>query len=159
MRTSLYLDELEVGQTFSSGTHEVTEAEIKEFAAKFDPQPFHLYNDLARDTIFGGLAASGWHIAAITMRLLIGSAPPFANGIIGIGGEIAWPHPTRPGDRLKVDSVITEITPSRSKPDRGVVTVRSNTSNQQDEIVQTFTARVLVFRNPHKSGEAQRPDS
>ncbi len=143
----LHLDDLHVGQRFSSGTHAIDAAQIVAFAAQFDPQPFHLDDAAARQTLFGGLAASGWHTASITMKLLDASVP-FAGGIIGAGGEIAWPQPTRPGDILRVESEILEIKPSRSRPERGMVTVRSRTSNQRDEIVQILTAHLIVPRRP-----------
>ena len=97
----LYLDDLAVGQRFSSPSHAVDEAGIKAFAREYDLQPFHLDEAAAASSLFGGLAASGWHTAAISMRLLAGSVP-LAGGVIGAGGEIAWPCPTRPGDVLTV---------------------------------------------------------
>jgi len=140
-----HLEDLRVGQRFRSGTHALDEAQIKSFARQFDPQPFHVDDDQARDTLFGGLAASGWHTAAITMRLMVGGVP-LAGGIIGAGGEINWPKPTRPGDVLHVESEIVEVTPSRSRPDRGMVTVRSETLNQRGETVQVLTAKLIVPR-------------
>ena len=140
-----HFEDLHVGQRFSSGTHALDEAQIKSFARQFDPQPFHVDDDQARDTLFGGLAASGWHTAAITMRLMVGGVP-LAGGIIGAGGEINWPKPTRPGDVLHVESEIVEVTPSRSRPDRGMVTVRSETLNQRGETVQVLTAKLIVPR-------------
>ncbi len=142
----LYLDDLSVGQRFVSATHELDEDEIKAFAAKFDPQPFHLDGEAAKHSLFGGLAASGWHTAAITMKLLVEGGAPLAGGVIGAGGEIAWPRPTRPGDQLQVESEVVEITPSRSRPDRGMVTMRSETRNQRGEVVQTLTAKLVVPR-------------
>jgi acyl dehydratase len=144
----LYLDDLYVGQRFTSGTCVIDEARIKEFAAEFDPQPFHLDEAAAQASIFKGLAASGWHTAAVAMRLLVAGGLPFATGIIGLGGEISWPRPTRPGDLLRVESEIIEITPSRSKPQQGVATVRSTMLNQNGEAVYLFTAKILVFRRP-----------
>jgi acyl dehydratase len=144
----LYLEDLRVGQRFGSGTHALDEAQIKTFARQFDPQPFHLDEDQARDTLFTGLAASGWHAAAITMRLMVDGGAPFAGGIIGAGGEIHWPKPTRPGDILRVESEIVDVTPSRSRPDRGMVTVRSETFNQRGETVQVLTAKLMVPRRP-----------
>ena len=144
----LYLDDIDVGRRFASGRHTIDEAQIKSFAAQFDPQPFHLDEAIARGTFFGGLAASGWHTAAITMRLLVDGGAPIAGGIVGAGGEIAWPKPTRPGDVLHVESEVLEVTPSRSRPDRGVVTIRSQTLNQRGEIVQTLTAKLVVPRRP-----------
>jgi acyl dehydratase len=144
----LYLEDLYVGQRFTSGTYRVDEDRIKAFAAEFDPQPFHLDTAAAQATIFGGLAASGWHTAAITMRLMVGGGVPLAAGIIGVGGEIAWPRPTRAGDVLRVESEIVEIIPSRSKPNQALVKVRSTTLNQDGEPVQVFTGKILAFKRP-----------
>ncbi len=120
--------------------------QIKAFARQFDPQPFHLEEAAAKDTFFGGLAASGWHVAAITMKLLVGDGAPIAGGLIGAGGEIAGPQPTRPGDVLTVESEVLEVNPSRSRPDRGMVTLRSETRNQRGELAQIFTAKLVVPR-------------
>ena len=144
----LYLDDLEVGQRFTSGTCVVDETEIKAFARQFDPQPFHLDEAAAKATLFGGLAASGWHTAAMTMKLLVDSGLPLAGGILGAGGEIAWPLPTRPGDTLQVESEVLEITPSRSRPDRGLAVIRSLTRNQKNEVVQSLTSKLIVPRRP-----------
>lgn len=112
----LYLEDLHVGQRFTSGAYFMDETRIKEFAREFDPQPFHLDEAAAQASVFSGLAASGWHTAAVAMRLLVDGGLPLGNGIIGLGGELAWPKPTRPGDTLHVESEILEIVPSRSKP-------------------------------------------
>ena len=144
----LYLDDLHVGQRFTSGSFLMETARIKGFAAEFDPQPFHLDEVAAEASVFKGLAASGWHTAAVAMRLLVDGGLPFANGIIGLGGDIAWPKPTRPGDTLQVESEIIEITPSRSKPQQGIVTVRSTMFNQDREAVYLLTAKLLVLRRP-----------
>ena len=142
----LYLDDLHVGQRFNSGSYVMEAARIKEFAAEFDPQPFHLDEAAAEASVFKGLAAGGWHTAAVAMRLLVNGGLPFANGIVGLGGEIAWPKPTRPGDTLHLESEIVEITPSRSKPQQGIVTVRSTMLNQRGEPVYLLTAKLLVLR-------------
>ena len=142
----LFLDDLFVGQRFTSGTHTIDEAQIKAFAMQFDPQPFHIDEAKAKDTLFGGLAASGWHTAAITMRLNVETGLPFAGGVIGAGGEINWPAPTRPGDTLHVDSEVVEIIPSRSKPDRGIAVVLSSTINQHGEVVQNLKAKLVLQR-------------
>jgi acyl dehydratase len=147
-REGLYLDDLRVGQKFTSGSYLMAEARIKSFAAEFDPQPFHLDESAAHDNIFRGLAASGWHTAAATMRLMVNSELKIAGGLIGLGGEIAWPRPTRAGDTLEVHSEIVEIVPSRSKPNQAVVKVRNTTVNQNGHEVQVFTARLLVFKRP-----------
>jgi acyl dehydratase len=144
----LYLEDLTVGQRFTSGTYVMEAARIKEFAAEFDPQPFHLDEDAAQASVFKGLAASGWHTAAVAMRLLVESGMRFANGILGLGGEIAWPKPTRPGDILQVESEIAEITPSRSKPHQGIVTIQSTMLNQNGEAVYILRAKLLVIRRP-----------
>jgi len=142
----LYLDDLHVGQRFNSGSYVMEAARIREFAAEFDPQPFHLDEAAAEASVFKGLAASGWHTAAAAMRLLVTGGLPFASGIVGLGGEIAWPKPTRPGDTLHVESEIVEITPSRSKPHQGIVTVRGTMFNQNQEAVYVLTAKLLVSR-------------
>ncbi len=145
---SLYLEDLSVGQRFTSATYLMDEARIKSFAAEFDPQPFHLDEPLSRRTIFGGLAASGWHMAAVMMRLLVDGGLPIATGIIGLGGEIEWTKPVRPGDTLHVESEILEIIPSRSKPNQAVLRVRNMMFNQRGEQVQLFTAKILAFKRP-----------
>ena len=142
----LYLDDLRVGQRFGSGTHRIEEGQIRAFAAQFDPQPFHLDAEAAKGTFFGDLVASGWHTAAITMRLLVASGLPIAGGIIGTGGEITWPNPTRPGDVLQVESEVLELRPSRSRPDRGIATIRSETRNQRGDVVQVLVAKLVVSR-------------
>jgi acyl dehydratase len=142
----LYLDDLQVGRRFLSRTHVFDETEIRAFARQFDPQPFHLDEEAAKRTIFGGLVASGWHTAAITMRLLAEGGLPLAGGIIGVGGELAWPKPTRPGDTLQVESEVLAVTPSRSRPGRGTATIRNLTRNQRNEVVQELTAKLIVPR-------------
>jgi acyl dehydratase len=145
-RNTLFLDDLHVGQRFATRSHVIDEPQIKAFAAQFDPQPFHLDDEAAKSTLFGGLAASGWHTAAITMKLLVETGLPLRWGIIGTGGEISWPKPTRPGDTLSVASEVEEITPSRSRPDRGMIRVRNETRNQHGEVVQILTANLVVPR-------------
>lgn len=140
----LYLEDFTAGRRFVSATFEVTAADIKAFAARFDPQPFHLDEDAANRSVFGGLAASGWHTAGITMRLLVTSRIRIRGGMVGLGGELAWPRPTFGGDVLRVESEVVEAKRSRSKPDRGVVTMRHETKNQRGEVVQTAVLKVLV---------------
>ena len=147
----VYLEDLRVGQRFTSGVYVMTETRIKAFAAEFDPQPFHLDEAAAQRSIFRGLAASGWHTASVAMRLMVTAGFPFSGGMVGFGGEISWLRPTRPGDTLRVESEILEITHSRSKPNQGVVTLRSVTSNQKGEPVQVFTAQILAFRRTDNS--------
>ncbi len=145
---ALFLDDLRVGQRFNTGSYRMEEDRMKAFAAEFDPQPFHLDDAAAQNSIFRGLAATGWHTAAATMRLQVTGEMRLAGGLIGLGGEIAWPRPTRPGDILRVESEILEIVPSRSKPNQGIVKVRSATLNQNNEEVQVFTAKLLIFKRP-----------
>ena len=142
-----YLEDLKAGDIFESGTHQVDEAQITAFAQQFDPQPFHLDAEAAKDSLFGGLAASGWHTAAMSMRLLVDSLP-LARGIIGAGGEVSWPRPTRPGDVLQVVTEVLSVTPSRSKPDRGMALMRNETRNQRGEVLQVFTVNTIVWRRP-----------
>ena len=144
----LYLEDFTVGQRFISTDHALDAAQIKAFAAQFDPQPFHLDETLAEESFFHGLAASGWHTAAITMSLLVKSGMPIAGGLIGAGGELTWPRPTRPGDTLHVESEVMAVTPSRSRPERGMITVHSLTKNQKGEVVQDMTTRMLVWKRP-----------
>lgn len=142
----LFMDDLQPGMRFKSQAHLIDEAEIKAFPAQFDPQPFHLDSEAARSSLFGGLAASGWHTAALTMRLLVGSGLPLAGGIIGASGQISWPRPTRPGDVLQVESEVISVTPSRSKPDRGMALMRCETRNQKGDLLQLFDVNVVVNR-------------
>jgi acyl dehydratase len=144
----LYLEDFAVGQRFTSAAHTLDADQIKTFARAFDPQPFHLDEAAADKSFFAGLAASGWHTASITMSLLVKSGMPIAGGLIGAGGEIQWPRPTRPGDTLTVESEVLAVTPSRSRPERGMITVKSETRNQKGEIVQILTSRMLVWRRP-----------
>jgi acyl dehydratase len=143
---ALYLEDLRVGQRFASGSHRMTAEAIKAFAGEFDPQPFHLDEAAAEASFFHGLAASGWHTAAVTMRLLGDSGMDLAGGLIGAGGELTWPRPTRPGDVLHVESEVLAIAPSKSKPERGLITVRSRTLNQKGEVVQDMICKMLVWR-------------
>src|SRR5260370_27098582 len=136
---ALYLEDLYIGQRFTSDSYRMEEERIKAFAAEFDPQPFHLDQAAAQATIFGGLAASGWQTAAVAMRLLVTGGLPLGDGIIGLGGELAWPNPTRPGDILRVESEVIEIVPSRSKPNQPVARVKSSTPNQDTQPAYFFT--------------------
>jgi acyl dehydratase len=150
----LYLEDLAVGQRFLSRTITVTEQEIQSFSRQFDPQSFHLDPVAARETFFGGLAASGWHTAALSMRLIVETLP-LAGGLIGAGGDIRWPRPTRPGDTLQVEIEILQINSSRSRPERGSTLTLFTTRNQNGETVQTFTAKVLLARRSGTTPGAQ----
>ena len=144
-----YLEDFAVGQVYGSGRLTVDTERIKAFAADFDPQPFHQDEEAARQSIFAGLAASGWHTAAMTMRLLVESDFRPAGGIIGAGfDELRWPRPVRPGDELHVESEILEVRVSKSRPQQGLVRLRTTTTNQNGETVQVFIATLVVPRRP-----------
>lgn len=146
----LYLEDVQPGQIFEGSTRiRIDRDRIKSFAAEFDPQPFHLDEQAASNSIFGGLAASGWHTAAATMRLLVDSEFKPAGGIIGAGfDEFRWPRPVRPGDELHVRSEVLEVRPSKSRPDQGVVKVKTTTLNQNEEPVLTFIGNLIVQARP-----------
>ena len=142
-----YLEDFAAGQTFDSGRLRVDKQRIKSFAAEFDPEPFHLDEASARNSVFQGLAASGWHTAALTMRLLVESEFKPAGGIIGGGfDEFRWPRPVRPGDELHLKIEVLEARPSKSRPEQGLVTVRTTTLNQNDEAVQVNVGNLIVPR-------------
>jgi acyl dehydratase len=135
-----------VGSEFTTDEVTVTEAEIIAFATQFDPQPFHTDPEAAKSTFFGGLAASGWHTAALTMRLLVTSGPEITGGAIGAGVDLKWPTATRPGDRLHLRITCESVTPSRSRDDRGIVVLRIETLNQDGELRQLSIINSLAFR-------------
>jgi acyl dehydratase len=144
-----YLEDFTVGQKFGSGRITVEQQRIKSFAAEFDPQPFHLDEGAAQDTLFRGLAASGWHTAAITMRLLVESDVKPAGGIVGAGfDEFRWPRPVRPGDELRIEAEVLEVRPSKSRPDQGMIKLRTTTLNQNGEPVQISVGNLVVPRRP-----------
>ncbi len=149
-----FLEDFAVGQVFKTGRKRVDKAEIFAFAREYDPQPFHLDEAAAKKSPFAGLAASGWHTAAITMRLLVEGEFKPAGGILGVGfDELSWPRAVRPGDELRVHSEVLEVRPSKSRPDRGMIRVRNTTFNQNDEPVQIFTGNLLVPRRPTKTDQ------
>ena len=148
----LFLEDLAPGQRFTAGPVLVTEAEIREFAARYDPQPFHLdAAAAATHPLFRGLAASGWHTAALTMRLVVEALGEVAGGVVGAGGELQWPRPVRPGDLLTLDVEVLEVMVSKSRPDRGSALMRLRTLNAAAEDVQIFTPRIIV---PRRNGAA-----
>ena len=149
---SHYLEDFEVGQRFGGAARVRIDVDrIKAFAAEFDPQPFHLDEQAASESFFGGLAASGWHTAAATMRLLVESDLRPAGGVVGAGfDEFRWPRPVRPGDELRVESEILEVRPSKSRPEQGLVKVRTTTLNQRDEVVQMTVGNLVVPCRPRQ---------
>jgi acyl dehydratase len=144
-----FLEDLHAGDRFGSDTYQVTENDIIQFARDFDPQPFHLDAKAAEQSVFKGLVASGWHTAAMSMKLFVTGGLRLAGGSVGLGvDELRWPRPVRAGDTLRLETEILEVRPSQSKPDRGVIRIRNVTTNQHDQVVQTFVASVLVRRRP-----------
>jgi acyl dehydratase len=147
-----YLEDFAVGQTFGSGRLRIDMERILAFAAEFDPQPFHLDEAAARRSIFGGLAASGWHTAAVTMRLMIETELKPAGGIVGAGlDECRWPRPVRPGDELRVECEVIEVRPSKSRPEQGLIKLRTTTLNQDDEAVLVHVVNMVVPRRKQHS--------
>jgi acyl dehydratase len=147
--TRQYFEDYLVGQVFNSGRLRVDREAIVAFAREFDPQPYHLDEEAARNSIFGELVASGWHTAALTMRLLVESEFRPAGGILGIGlDELRWPRPVRPGDELHVTTEVLDVQPSKSRSDRGMIRVRNTTFNHNDEAVQIFIPKIIVPRRP-----------
>ena len=149
-----HLEDFSPGQKYGGRTRlAVTSERIKSFAAEFDPQSFHLDDAAARASLFRGLAASGWHTAAMTMRLLVESDLQPAGGIVGAGfDEFRWPLPVRPGDELRVEVEVLEVRASKSRPDIGVVKIRTTTLNQKGEAVQVTVGNLMVPRRNSGSG-------
>jgi acyl dehydratase len=147
-----YLEDFTVGQTFGSGRMRITKKEIQAFAAEFDPQPFHLDEAAAQQSFFRGLAASGWHTAAITMRLLVESDLKPVGGVIGAGfDEFRWPRPVRPGDELRIESEVLEVRPSRSLKNSGFIKLRTTTLNQDNQPVQIQIGNLLIPKRPEET--------
>jgi acyl dehydratase len=147
--TVQYLEDYAVGQIFKTGHTRVDKAQIVAFASQFDPQPYHLDEEAALKSPFEGLVASGWHTAGLTMRLMVDGEFKPAGGILGVGFDnLSWPRPVRPGDELHAASEVLEMRPSKSRPDRGMIRVRTTTFNQNDEPVMVFTGNLLVPRRP-----------
>lgn len=156
MTKKLYLEDLYVGQRLSSKPVTLDAPAMIRFARDNDPQFFHVDEEAAKDSMFGGLIGSGWQTAALTITLLLQSAEaPFAGGVVGADAHVAWKRPVRPGDSLRVETEITHIASSPKHPDRGFVTIRATTFNQKDEIVQTMTSTMVVFRDPARAGEVR----
>ena len=151
MPEALYLDDLAVGRRFVTRSVTLTLDGCKTFAAEFDPQPFHLDEDAARQSVFGRIAASGWYTASLSMRLLVEGELTIAGGLIGLGAEMKWPRPTYPGDTLRVETEVLDVRVSETKPDRGIVTVRNQTLNQRGEPVQVAVVKMLVRRRRQPS--------
>lgn len=144
-----YLEDFAAGQVYKTPLFRMETERIKSFADEFDPQPYHLDENAARNSIFAGLAASGWHTAAATMRMMVEGDLKPAGGIIGLGfEEFRWPRPVRPGDQLHVESEVLEVRPSKSRPEQGLVKLRNTTLNQNGEAVQVTVGSLLVPRRP-----------
>jgi acyl dehydratase len=147
--SGLYLEDVTVGQRFNSEPYRVSETAMIEFARQFDPQPFHLNHAAANASVFQGLAASGWHTAAIAMRLLMTGPMQFAGGAVGLGvDELRWPHALRPNDTVQLETEILETRPSRSKQGFGIVRIRNVAKNQNGDVVLSYVANAMVRRRP-----------
>jgi acyl dehydratase len=150
-RLERYFEDYAVGQKFGSGTVTVTAERIKSFGREFDPQPFHTDEEAARNTFFGGLVASGWHTASMSMRLFVESDITPVGGSVGAGGsDLSWPRPTRPGDTLRIESEVLDLRASKSRPEIGIMKVKLTTYNQNDEVVQIAHPTMIVPRRPPK---------
>jgi acyl dehydratase len=148
------LEDFAVGQTFGSRRLRIDGQRALAFAAEFDPQPFHLDEAAARRSIFGGLTASGWHTAAVTMRLLVETELNPAGGIIGAGLDVCyWPRPVRPGDELRVECEVIGVRPSKSRPEHGLIKLRTTTLNQDDEAVLVYVVNMVVQRRRQRPQE------
>ncbi|MBI5313750.1 MAG: MaoC family dehydratase N-terminal domain-containing protein [Methylocystis sp.] len=155
MTKRLYLEDLRVGQRLRSASVTITAQDIIRFARDSDPQYFHLDEEAAKDSMFGGLVASGWQTGALSVKLLIDSAdPPFAGGLVGVEAHIAWKLPVRPGDSLRVEAEVTRIVHPRRYADRGFVSMDMATYNQRGEVVLTQSVTVVAFRDPARAGES-----
>lgn len=150
--SDLYLEDVKPGDRFVSDRYVLTEEASIAFAREFDPQPFHLDRTAAEESVFEGLAASGWHTAAIAMRLMMTGPMRFVGGAVGMGvDELRWPVAVRPGDTLQLVTEITDARPSRSKPEHGIIRIHNTMTNQRDEVVLSYTANALVQRRPDNS--------
>jgi acyl dehydratase len=150
MTIARYFEDFEVGAVREFGDYHVTEAEILEFAGKYDPQPFHLSDEAAKKTLFGGLCASGWHTCSMVMRMVVDAMPPGENGALGSPGldELRWLKPVFPGDTLRVRSTVLDKKESRSRPDMGSVFLQNEGVNQKDEVVVRFKPIVMYRKHP-----------
>lgn len=144
-----YFEDLKAGDRFNTAEYEMTAEEIMAFGNKFDPQAFHTDAVAAAGTLFGRLVASGWHTAAVSMRLMVLGEMALDGGVIGQGMEsLRWPRPVLPGDRLRVVTEVAELRPAPARPDRGLIKLRCRTYNQNGKVVQEMTATLLVARRP-----------
>lgn len=147
--TALYLEDVKAGDRFRSDAYLLTEEAAISFAQQFDPQPFHLDRAAAERSVFEGLAASGWHTAAIAMRLMMTGPMQFVGGAVGLGvDELRWPVAVRPGDALQLETEIVDARPSKSKPRHGVIRIRNTMTNQRGETVLSYVANTMVERRP-----------
>lgn len=149
MSAPRYYEDLAVGQTYKTDAVTVDLDAVRAFAAAYDPQPFHLDDAAGHDSLFGRLVASGWHTAAMSMRLLVGGELKIVGGLIGLGvEELRWPRAVIPGDVLHVESEVLSLRPSNSQPDRGLVRVRNTTFNQVGQPVMVAIVTMIAPRRP-----------
>ena len=147
MTDYLYMEDCQIGQKFTAGPVTMTEADIIAYARQFDPQDFHTDPEKAKDTMFQGLAASGWHTASVTMRLILMAVPPMKGGMVGRQVEkMGWPRPVRPGDQLSLECEIVEMRPSSKDPSRGIARTRNTTRNQDGKVVMEMDTVIFIPR-------------
>jgi acyl dehydratase len=147
----MYLEDFKTGDEAEFGRYEVTREEILEFARKYDPQPFHVDDEMAKKTHFGGLVASGWHTCAITMRMIFEQIMDYGTSLGSPGvNKIRWLKPVRPGDILRVHTTVGEVRASKSRPEMGSVEIFHRILNQSDEVVMTMEAIALYLRRPQE---------
>ena len=155
MSKSLFLDDLQVGQQWHGGPIEMTEADIIRFASEYDPQPMHIDTAAAANGRFGGIIASGWHVASVVMRDFVEAAPFGSTPLLGLKiDDLAWRVPVRPGDVLRITREVVDISRSRSKPDRGVLTMRMTVTNQEGAVVMAFTNLIQMPTRPNPTSIA-----
>jgi acyl dehydratase len=160
MTKNLYLDDLRVGQRLRSKSVAVSAQDIISFARESDPQYFHVDEEAAKDSMFGGLVASGWQTGALSIKLLIESADPsLAGPVIGVEADIAWKLPVRPGDSLRIEAEVTRIVFPRRYVDRGFVSMNITTYNQRDQVVLTQSVKILAFRDPGRAGASSNQET
>lgn len=153
LRPMLTWEDLQPGQKFGTAEHEMTAAEIIAFARQYDPQPFHTDPEAARDSLFGEHVASGWHTAAVTMRLMVQGEMQVEGGVIGhVIEELRFPRPVRPGDRLRVVQEVVAKSEMPGRPTHGRLTLRCRTFNQQGKLVQDMTSQLVIQRRAPAQG-------
>ena len=152
--TAKFYDDVRIGDRFHAGPIELSEAEIIEFASKYDPQPMHMNRVWAATGPFGGIIASGWQTIGIVMRQIVEVRMFGSTMVLGLGAEnVRWPVVTRPGDSIGIEIEVASMSPSKSKPDFGVIKIHVNGINQRREIALAMTSILWVPRRPNHAPE------